>query len=257
MNPSSCGTVFVVCAVVLIAGVLATQATASIVGTNAVLDANDWQFYIPLESSTSGVLGDPLNGNKLVGLQQDHVTFNHNKTQSSGYVSMLLTFDLSSVLAEGQQLDPNSTALALAFEDLDFKPVTASGLTFRESLDLSFLPDAEDPATTEVDLTLDQSNYGLFRDDGFGETNDASSTYTFNLSGDLGVNQTEFADINADKEFGVLLTFHSHLAYAGHRAEQFRNDPEPIAASLQLATVPEPAVLVLLLAGATSWMMRR
>ncbi|MCK4602749.1 MAG: hypothetical protein KAU28_09800, partial [Phycisphaerae bacterium] len=174
---------------------------ASITGTNPVLTASGGSLFIPLTPAASGTLatGGP-------GWSSDSATVSGVGGTSSGFVSFVLSFDLSSELGPGEIVEPITSNLVLTFDDMDFKPDPIGPTLLQEIMALTFLRDATD-APGAVDLVMNNLNYGLYRPDGFGETDNTTVSYLLNMLLDLGLSNADFDDMNADKEFGLYVTF--------------------------------------------------
>lgn len=184
----------------------------SLAGTNALLAGNGDDLYIPFTPENSGTLGDLRPDGQPIGLTADTATLTDDDT-STGSVSYIYTFDNGSPFLPDYYFDPATGELVLLFNDIDFKPtlfpdIFGGGLdlTFKETLALTFLANASD-TPGPVDLVLDETNYGNYRADGFGETNNVTAEYRLHLRDDLGVTQAEFDDLNADGEFAFYVTF--------------------------------------------------
>ena len=243
-----------------ILGLTLAANAADVIGTNAVLDANGGDLYIPLKPSTSGNLGDSIPGppaGDMVGLQSDSLTLYSDHATSSGFVSFVLSFDLSGELQPGEVMCCDTEALVLEFEDIDFKPYDIGWFNFRETLELTLLRDAGD-VPGPVDLTIDDTNYGLYCG-GFVETNNQTVTYTLGLKNDLGLTAADCQDINEDKEFGLLVTFRTQIEHlrANCCGDTIRNTPEALANSFSVCAIPEPATFLIALAGVLLAIMRK
>jgi hypothetical protein len=245
---------------VSILGLTLTAGADTVIGTNSVLDAHGGNFYIPLKSSTSGTLGDSIPGppsGDHVGLQSDSVTLYNNNETSSGFVSFVLSFDLSGALGPGEEVCCDSLDLTLVFDDIDFKPYNEGWFNFRELLEITFLRDATD-APGAADLVLDSTNYGLYADGGFVETNNQMVTYHLNLADDLGMTAEDCADINADGEFGLFFKFSTQLVHLRNSCccgDKICNTIEGMSNSLEFCTVPEPSTAAGLMFGFSTLML--
>jgi|GEM_PF-5039375 len=189
-----------------------TIAWKSLPGINAMLDANGDDLFIPFTPENSGTLGDTRPDGKGIGLASDSATLTDDDA-TSGSVSYVYSFSNGSPFLPNYYFDPVTGEFVLTFNDIDFKPVSllnfgGSGLDilFQETVAITFLANASD-TPGPVDILMDQSNYGNYRPDGFGETNNVTVEYRVNLQNDLGVTPAEFDSFNADGEFGLYVTF--------------------------------------------------
>jgi len=223
----------------------------SVVGTNSVLTPAGGNVYIPLTPGASGVLG--VAG---VGLSSDTANLTGVGDTSAGFVSFVLAFDISGHLGPGEFIDPIQADLTLTFGDMDFKPASIGPATLQETMSLTFLRDATD-APGAVDLLVDNTNYGSYRPDGFGETNNTTASYLVNLMLDLGVSGPDFADINTDKEFGLLVTLASNLTMNQAGSTSITNTTENSGNSFGFVAIPEPATVALLGLGGVVALLRR
>ena len=228
-------------------------------GTNPNLPASG-EIFIPLAPASSGVLGDPLGGGDLVGLQVDSMTVSGIVAAPEGDVSFELAFDIS---ADIDPLNPivNNGVLFLTFRDLDFKRVVANTLEYTERLELRFAADAGDPLPIAPDLVLHEGNYGDYADPHVippAETNETLQTYMLDMRLDLGVTNAEWADITTDNDFIVELTLISHVDHTRVASNTYGNTPESVFANdFTFIGVPEPATLMVLALGSAFLMPRR
>ena len=242
----------------LLLSIAASAAQACAVDGRIAPAPRDGQIYIPLQSSYSGTLGAPLGGGRYVGFQSDSTTLSWLHPTSSGFVTFEILFDLSDYLPAGTSLDRSSASLELVFDDMDFKPVLSSGVSFREELTLNFLRDAGGSASGAA-VELDETNYHLYSGEAPGhETNNRQVAYGISFVDDLGLSDADFADIETDGAFALRVTMSSHLAYRGmFLPEWVSNSPEAIGHSFTVVGIPEPGTLMLLACGATGALLRR
>jgi len=262
---------FTVGAIAVLALALAAQ--AAVYGQNDYLTANKGKAYIPLMPSTSGTLGD-FNGSRVIGGQPDSVTLSKGQS-SSGYLVYDLTFDLSSYLLPGggepiavssDDIDTTQPLwLTLTLFDLDFKPLTGSGRTYFETLAMELVYTGEGYSAFETipSITIDQNNYGLYREDGFGETDKQQVDYTINLLDPEGMNlsNADLDQILTDMSFTLRITMTSYLEQTGAGRFKYTNTKEYLGDysagsalaggefdtnALEFAFIPEPASLSLL-----------
>jgi len=227
-------------------------ARATIVGTNSVLDDNGGSLYIPFSRGASGTLGD----GGAVGLTSDRVRLRRKGATSGGYVSFVLDFDLSPELPGGWQIEQDSAEILLTLCDFDFAPdVYRRRWVLRETLEATFLTDADDTPNHAPDVVLNATNYESYA---VGEsrqvvTDNRTVTYRLKLKDDLGVTADQFAAIAADREFALFITLHAKVEHTRRSffcGDRICNTPEQLSASFQFEAVPEPATLATLTAGA-------
>jgi len=237
-------------AAVLLLGVSLQSASASmIVGTNPVLDGRKSQYlYIPIQAADSGVLGTQLKGKFKVGLDSDRVRLKSGQ-DATGEVSFLLNFGVSGAF------DRDTVDLIINVTDLDFLNEVVGGANHREWVDLTVVIDPGNVGN--VDLTLNQSNYGLFRLDGFGKTDNTKVTYTLNLMKDLGVTSAQFDAMEADGGFGVMATLHSDLDRFGKGSCTYYKTPDKFQVEFSSTPIPEPVSMGILAAGIPMMLLRR
>jgi len=249
---------------VAIAMLLAATSAASadtICGTNPDLPSGS-DLYIPLKSSSSGVLG---NGN--VGKVSDSVTLWDNDS-ASGYVDVRLTYDLSGILGDDLELDTaGPMTLGFTFEDIDFKPSVdvhnSLRVTFTESIQFAYLRDANDSPGAFA-LTMDDASYLTYKTNPGTETNNTTATYEIDLRSALGVDAADIDDINTDKEFGLYVRLRSDLVSEDLwplwcNGSTRVNTPESIGGCFEVSVqpVPEPATIAVLSLGGVLIAVRR
>ncbi len=247
-----------VIAYVLAAGCLFVgQAFASpATGTNPHIPA-DGKIYIPLTPATSGMLGVGT-----IGLVGDSVTLSGIGDTTEGWVSFEMSFDVSAEVDPAGE-DIVSAIFQVRFRDLDLNPVVTSSMKYQEFLAISFVQDAGGPMPLVPDLILDETNYGLYRGDGFGPTNNVTVLYEFEENrfgtGPLGVTGAEFDNLQADGEFGLWVTLSSKMEHLRERTDTFRNTSETIQENdfVFVQEIPEPGTIVLLASGAAVALLRR
>jgi len=224
----------------------------SVPGTNPQCASTGGSIYIPYTPGASGVLG--VNG---VGLSRDAAHLNGVPT-SSGYVQMMCRYDWSQ---SGLQLIPPTVSLSYTFGDLDFLPDAIGDGTLVEHLTLAFTRDADVmPGSGAPTLALNGGNYMAYRTSPAGTaTDDTTASYVVNMLAELGVTQADFDAINADREFGVLMTLSATVTKTGSEPTTIYNTQEDVCCGLLTgnALVPEPASGVLLAAGLGGILFRR
>ena len=239
-------------AAVLMLGVSLQSASASMItGHNPVLDDRIAKYlYIPLKTTSSGVLGAQLTAKTKVALDKDSVRLKSGQ-EAEGEVSFLLTFGIDGAF------DRDTAELEIAAIDLDFRNQVVSGANYREWVDLTIIADPGNAGN--VDFTLDQSNYGLFRLDGFGKTNNTKAAYSLNLMTDLGVTSAQFDAMEAGGGFGVMVTLHSEIDRFGKGSHTYINTHEEfnMEFSSAPAPAPEPVTVGILATGIPMLLLRR
>ena len=247
-------------------------------GANAIIGLGDY-IYIPLQQATSGMLGELLGVGPyphVVGIDPDNVTLSPTNTSTSGYVTMMVSFDISEELTEELPvIDTNSEMpLTLVLADLDFAPTTALGgsLIFSESLEIVLLDSYDQDVNGASPLLLDAGNYLDYRQDVDGQgqqvvpANDVTGTYEMPIAEMFGQDnaaRTAFIDsVNETEAFGLMLTFYAELEYTGSRRVRYYNTREAMdGSSIIFGVAPEPASLAMLLLGealvTVRWRRRR
>jgi len=243
--------------------------------TNAIIELGD-DIYIPLQPATSGMLGDLVGAGPyqhVVGIDPDYVTLSATNPSTSGYVTMMVNFDISGELTEEHPfVDQNSEMpLTLVLNDLDFAPTTELGgkLIFSEALEIMLL-DADGQAVSgAAPLLLNAGNYLNYRQDVDGQgqqvvaTDHVTGIYEIAIAGMFGQDgsaRAAFIDsLNEDEAFGLMLTFYANVEYAGSRRVRYYNTSEAMDGSSVIFGVaaPEPATLAVLLVGGALVTLRR
>lgn len=239
-----------------------SASAAPVVGKNVNLTSTG-SLYIPFTFTKSGDIGS-------AGKKRDTVTLTEVGETATGYVKMLLNYDLRDEYPEGFILDPTASSdIRLNFVDVDFKPQAADSknyATFWETMDIGFVRDTGGypyPGPTPgvgSALHLDQTNYGNYRLDGFGETNTKDPIeYIINLRNDLGLTDADFALINETKEFQIEITLTAFFLHNVSGKHTYSNTAEKITQSfIGVATpIPDPATLMLLGPGGLWMLVRR
>lgn len=232
-------------------------------------------FYIPMTPQASGVLGEVVGSRRhkhVVGLEPDSLVLSPLHNTSSGFVSIVATFDISQELTEASPVvDPNSDVLlTLVFRDLDLLPVTwrHGKLVFSEWLEV--LPvDAEGAAIPGASpFSLNSGNYLTFRQDTDGsghqvvKTDGILGTYELSLASMFDGNDAARDDflnlLNEEQRFSLKLTLHAEVAYLGSGRVRLLNMPENLGdSSILFSAAPEPGALGLILAGIVGLALRR
>lgn len=249
------GSLYALFALALAGTLLSSAAQAEIIKAgNPILEKKGSRVFIPQTNVGSGILGDLLTGRQRAGYQVETVRLAPGAS-SDGYVAMELNFG-----ALTQFITSGASTLEITFNDMDFVPQVIGSARLTEWVGLSFMPTAGSPIDPEQtpDLILNESNYGLYRPDGFGATNKETVTYSIPVA-DL---KADFSKMNADQELSLVLTFYSDLTRFRNGPSQFRNTPETFNVQLVYEPsktnpdVPEPLTLAMLVLGAT-WVVRR
>lgn len=216
-----------------------------VVGNNSVYSTRKGKLYIPQTAATSGEFGQSLGVKKAVGFQGDKIRLDGIGTTSGGSMTFQLNFSFADLV------DADNATIKLTLRDLDFMPQNIRGAWLTEKLTLQFVPDAGGaPAGTPV--VLDQTNYGLFRADGFGPTNGKTVAYEIDLKNDFGLVLADIIDLNTDKEFSILFTLTADVERFKKGAGTYRKSLDSIDAKFDYlpgSNVPEPATMSLILLG--------
>lgn len=232
---------------------------AAIHGTCDALDQLQGQIYPPLMNATSGMVGT-VKPAGTVGATVDTVRLGYLGSTMVGKANWLWDYNVGTSLRAGFAMDPNSLTLRLNLYDVDFKPVVTAGFSYHEELELTFVPNVADKPGP-VDLVVNDTNYGNYRLDGFGATDNAFTSYVFNLKTDLGLTDQQLADVAAGQEFGIYATEAGRLTHLRVGSEDFtqsnKDGVDDNHLEFTLLALPEPATLVLLAAGAVSLWRRR
>jgi len=254
---------FALCAVFTVLLAMATTSVMAMpaIGTNDVLDnQTGGELFIPLQDDYSGILGDLIDGGpERVGVQADTVCLSCINETSSGDVTFELVFDITADLGIFPQMDRNTTRLLLTFDDIDFKTDVYDAYTLNEILTLEFRADPGG-AGSGTSLVIDDTNYHVYSGMPAGhETDNVQVTYEVSLKDDLLISEADFLDMEADKDFALLVTFGSALQYTGSCYNWVcpTNSSEAIGGDFVLTGVPEPTTIVLLATGALALVRRR
>lgn len=238
---------YAVAAVMLFAA--ESRASIIIVGTITPPLPSTGRFYIPLQPSTSGTLGQPLGSGRAVGRQSVTVRLSGIGATSTGDVGFDVVFPVMASMdpAAADSMDPTTAKLILNFDDLDFKDQLLNRASLHEWMDFSYSGTVEGGSAS---LTMTGSNYGLYRPDGSGSTNNTVTTYTIGLMDDLGLTLADFAAIDAANQFTLHVTVHAQLDRTAKGRGGYRNTSENFQPSLEYspAVVPEPATMAMFLA---------
>jgi len=246
-------------------GVFPARATGELVtGTNPHLPG----VFIPLKPATSGTLGDLVGGvgPKLVGKSSDSLSLSAFPGSSTGYVDLMMNFDLSAVLTG--PLTMLGGTLNMTFDDLDFMVISGPRDDFREMIELQVYIDGS-PAGTP--LFVDKDNYwspdynatigGTPVAGSPFVTNNKEVTYEFDLGAPnpagLGLLPADFAAISALKELDLKVTLFCETVHTTTATTSFRNSVENVEGVLDVVAVPEPAAASMLAIGALMFAARK
>jgi hypothetical protein len=179
----------------------------------------------------------------------------------------MMNFDLTAVLGPATPLLQGGT-LIMTFDDLDFKLMNISSLTFREMMELEVYINGSAAGTP---LFIDRDNYwspdynatigGTPVAGSPFVTNNKEVTYEFDLGAPnpagMGLLPADFALISVLKEFDLKITLHTELIHVRTTAVTFRNSTENLEGNFEAVTVPEPAAASMLALGAVMFAARR
>jgi hypothetical protein len=234
-------------------------------------DLVDGDIYIPLSPEASGAYGDTTGGGHVIGQDADSVRLLRQYPTSSGFVDLMVGFDISDSIQPGQWVGYDSSlSMWVNFEDLDFKPVEIANVGLREWVEIALLDELGVRVAGANPLVLDTDNYLTYRQDFDGndmvvETDNVAGTY-----GDILIRDVFFGGDTADwrnfvnslnetSEFGMLLTFHTELELLSGRGVTINNTLENMD-STQIVLdnfAPEPGTLTLLSFGGLMMLNRR
>jgi hypothetical protein len=261
---------------------LAQPAAAAVSGYNAFLQESEGKAFIPMKPRTSGVLGDLLNNNRIVGASGDKVTLTGKGDSRTGSLSYDLFFDLSAnmgptgepiLYGDGEEVDVSTMDLFLDLFDIDFVPVSGRTYDYYEMLTLTFIRDGDGASPF---LTIDMNNFAAYGPAGLTKTNDEQVTYVISLQEDLGLSAGDFEQIMEDMSFTIMVTATSYIERTKRGSGRYITAPEylgdysagsvdngfsgpdglPVNA-LTFDMIPEPMTLTLLGAGSFVLLWRR
>ncbi len=260
MNTLKATIVTLVLAMAMCAPALANPA----VGTNPFLpsDGSMADIYIPLQLSTSGVLGDLIGGGPdQVGLDPDSLIVSGANPTTSGDVAFELAFDLTGEIAQGQVITAGT--IFLTFRDLDLLQVSSSVMNYQETLTVVLLKDSGDDANGAPSVTIDDTNLNSFLPAPTSQTDETTLTYEIDIinaffGGNPAAAAAFFADLNADENFALELTMESEFEYLKSAKRTLNNSAEQISTQdFAFFAVPEPATLMMLAMGSVALLRRR
>ncbi len=260
MNTLKATTVTLVLALVMCAPALANPA----VGTNPFLpsDGSAGNIYIPMQLSTSGILGDVRPDSKQVGLASDSVVLSGLGDLAGGWVDLELAFDITADRAPDFFPLLGGT-FQLTFRDLDFLEAGTSAFSFSEWVEISYLLNPGDANSVGNTVRIDGSNYTnyIFNPDPSNPTpatNGRTLQYEIDMKGDLGLGDAELAELSQDNTFGLMLRFGTELEHLRVANNPVRNTSESISSNdFVLNVAPEPTTLVMLAMGSLALLRRR
>lgn len=243
----------------------------SVEGVYNPYDLVDGNIYIPLSENSSGVLGEELPDGSFVGLGADKVKLTTQYPTSSGYVDLMVDFDISGELAPGEFIAYDSDmSMWINFDDLDFKTHETTVRKWNEWLEIVLYDDLGELVVGADVLVLDESTYMTYRQDFVGdekvtETNNVYATY-----GEISIHDVFFGSdtaswnrfvdsLNETSEFKMLLTFHTEIELTRRKSLMLTNAIEQLDSSQILIEniAPEPGTLSMLALGGLAMLARR
>jgi hypothetical protein len=240
---------------------LAASTSYAATGTNSVLDANAGQFYIPISPGASGQYGTGSAGHR-VGLDDSWCTLSSTNRDSQGNVWFILSFDIASLLPPNTRVPYTAGPMVMTLPDIDFKTqLIGTACQYYETLELRYMTSASDnPDLVAADkrLFLDVANYGKYRADGFGATNNVTVNYdipwktTATLPG-FGFSDADFDTMTANKSFAVYAKFTGVAHYIGSGSTNYHlriDSTKDFQFNFTGEPIPEPATMSVLALGA-------
>jgi hypothetical protein len=217
-----------------LAALVALAASAGARADSFTLEGTDvgW-FYIPLQPSSSGTLGDGT-----IGIEPDVITLSPWES-SSGTLEVWL--DYTPQLADVQDLIwPTASArLDFGFYDLDLQDDWSSNIRLFETVTI----EAADFVGSANRLLIADLNESWANAEGLTDTDDEWFYASADLSGDV-------LDMMADENFALRLSFASDVKNYNFGSRSVQNTPEQLDFDINLVgEVPEPMTLGLLGAG--------
>ncbi len=262
------GAALTVCLSLLLIPLAGSAGAATVYGTSDLFNGN---IYIPLTQEASGSLGDHTPGGSPIGLVSDRCTLTTQYPTSSGYVSLMVDFDISDDLQPGESVGYDSDmSMWINFEDLDFNPVENRKRIYKEWVDIELLNELGERIAGADTFTLDEASYLTYRQDIVGGQPDVATDNVAATYGDILIRDIFFSgntagwesfvdSLNKTNEFGMLLTFNSELEMKGGRRLILTNSIEQLDSSQIIIenVAPEPASLSMLALGGLSMLARR
>ncbi len=224
----------------------ANGAIVSCSGTNTYLGNNSNRLYFPILTDNSGTLGEPCNVDRIVGGTQEVFTAQPGVTLTGN-----VNFDMNFALTA--PIDPADASLILSVYDLNIVPVSQWGVTWSNTLTLTFTRPDESTAT----LTIDPDTYTTFRQ-GTGSMRNRTSTWKIDLVNDLGLSIEDIDAINADNSMAMSIEIDQ--SFTSDVTRDFRTLQHNFQASLDYTPgsgTPEPVSMAMLLAGLPLLLRRR